>query len=193
MMDCSKCSFFMGPPTLSCIMIFTSKHPKCPTSIKTPKWLLIAFCFENSFHKLQYLREWRIFFAKASWDVANWYITRSCPHKLQCLIRWIQSILGVHILASKFLQIQVIRFCYIAFNWRQSKFYGQSLPPLLWPKLDKPITKLTTQFHNHTYTYAHNVNWTSIPKKQSIPKIQSLLEIQVYICKMRHSLCMLFM
>ena len=60
------------------------------------KWFLIAFFFNISIHKLQYLRKWQAQSAKVSWGVANWYATHWCPHKI-VMHHTIQNFISTHV------------------------------------------------------------------------------------------------
>ena len=91
------------------------------------KWLLMTFLFEFPFHKCNSWGDDMYFFAKVSWDVANWYTTCWCPHKSGMP----HTMICFHIQASNFLQTQATQLYWHAFNHGQSKFYDQSLQPLL--------------------------------------------------------------
>ena len=97
--------------------IFSTSIPHNDTQIKASevsnfnkacKWLLIAFCFENSLSQIAMLEGMTSDFCqylKVSWDVADWYTTRWCPYK----IAMPHTMICFHIHASKFLQTQATR------------------------------------------------------------------------------------
>jgi hypothetical protein len=93
------------------------------------KWLLMTFWSENHLSQIAIVGGMTCnVFPKVSWDVANWYSTRWCPHK----IGMPHTMICFRIQASNLLQTQATRLYWHAFNRGQSNFYDQSLQPLLW-------------------------------------------------------------
>ena len=116
--------------------VFSSSIPYNDTRIKASKvskfneackWLLIAFGFENPLSQIAILREWQVLFVKVSWDVANWYTTCWCTHKIALP----HTICCCNIHASEFYKFKQLSSTCIAFTRCQSIFYDQSLWLLL--------------------------------------------------------------
>jgi hypothetical protein len=93
------------------------------------KWLLIAFCFDNPLSQIAILKDMTNMFCQSFMRCGHLvYHSLMPPQKLPCLIQWFVFTF----LPQSFYKLkQLISTC-ITFNRCQSKFYDQSLQPLMW-------------------------------------------------------------